>query len=758
MAHGAGEMLNRLYANGDYPGLEREASALAARSPEIGLYWQVLGVAQLAQGKDALAALRKAATYLPTDAGVLSQLAGALAGKKLWSEAVDCYQRIHALTPSDPAACYNLGVALQGHGDSASAAAAYRRAVALAPNFAGAHFNLGVLLDDERRDEEAAACYRQAVAAEPAHAAARYNLAIVLWRLGSLDEAEAMLRQTRKLCPEDTDVLNNLGLLLETRGNAAEAEHCYREALRLRPGFAEAVNNLGLALFSMKRFDEAEAAFAEALRLKPAFAEACNNLAALLYRQGRLEASEAAYRRALAYQPDYPEASTNLCQVLIDMGRLDEAEAGARAVLARQPSYAPAWSLLLFSHNYSGRVSPSACLEEARAYGRAMSARVRHRFEAWCCVLPPMRLRVGLVSGDLRDHPVGYFLESLLAQLDPRRVELFAYPTNHETSALTERIRPRFSAWRPLAGLEDAAAARLIHDDGVHVLIDLSGHSAHTRLPLFAWRPAPVQVAWLGYFATTGLAEMDYVLVDEVGVPPRAQGMFTERVRYLPDSRLCFSPPDPVPAVAVPPSAATGHLTFGCFQHLSKISDATLALWGRVFGQLATARLHIQSPQLGAGHAATTAALMQRLRDVGIADGRVSIHGMMSREHYLAAYSAVDALLDTYPYPGGTTTCEALWMGVPTLTLAGTTMIERQGASLLAAAGLGGWIAEDADAYVRKAVALAADLPALAALRANLREHIRLSPLCDAVRFARAFETELWQLWSDHERATPGAA
>lgn len=751
MAHGAGEMLNRLYANGDYPGLEREASALAARSPEIGLYWQVLGVAQLAQGKDALAALRKAATYLPTDAGVLSQLAGALAGKKLWSEAVDCYQRIHALTPSDPAACYNLGVALQGHGDSASAAAAYRRAVALAPNFAGAHFNLGVLLDDERRDEEAAACYRQAVAAEPAHAAARYNLAIVLWRLGSLDEAEAMLRQTRKLCPEDTDVLNNLGLLLETRGNAAEAEHCYREALRLRPGFAEAVNNLGLALFSMKRFDEAEAAFAEALRLKPAFAEACNNLAALYYRQGRYDAAEAAYRRALDCQPDYPEARTNLCQALIDMGRLEEAEAGARAVLAQHPSYAPAWSLLLFAHNYSGRVSPAACLEEARAYGRAMSARVCQRFEDWRCAVPPARLRVGLVSGDLRDHPVGYFLESLLAQIDPQRIELFAYPTNHEASALTQRIRPHFAAWRPLAGLEDDAAARLIHDDGVHVLVDLSGHSAHTRLPLFAWRPAPVQVAWLGYFATTGLAEMDYILVDEIGVPPEARGMFTERVRYLPESRLCFSPPDPAPTVAPPPSVAAGYPTFGCFQHLSKIGDATLALWGRVFEQLATARLHIQSPQLGANQPAATSALLQRLRSVGIGDERVTIRGSVPRTQYLASYAAVDVLLDTYPYPGGTTTCEALWMGVPTLTLAGATMIERQGASLMAAAGLGDWVAEDADTYVRKALALAADLPALADLRAHLRERVRWSALFDAPRFARAFEACLWQLWSERE-------
>lgn len=758
MARGHDETLNRLYANGDFPGLEREASSLVARFPTTGFYWQVLGVALSAQGKDALAAFRKAAECLPTDAGVLSQLAGTLAGRQLWAEAAGCYQRLCALTPSDPAAFYNLGVALQGIGDLAGAAESYRRAVALAPNFAPAHFNLGVLLEDEGRDEQAAATYRQAIAADPAHAAACYNLAIVCRRLGRLDEAQAMFLQALQLCPGDVDVLNNLGLLLDARGNAADAERCYREALRLRPGFAEAENNLGLALFAMKRLDEAEAAFAGTLRQKPTFAEAWNNLAALYYRQGRYEASEAAYRRALDCLPDYPEAGTNLCQVLIDMGRLDEAEAGARAVLERHPSYAPAWSLLLFAHNYSGRVSPADCLEEARAYGRAMSARVRHRFETWHCAVPPARLRVGLVSGDLRDHPVGYFLESLLAQLDPQRIELFAYPTNHDTSALTGRIRPHFAAWRPVAGLEDEAAARLIHEDGVHVLIDLSGHSAHTRLPLFAWRPAPVQVAWLGYFATTGLAEMDYILVDKVGVPPEARGMFTEHVRYLPESRLCFSPPDPAPAVAASPSAETGHLTFGCFQHLSKISDTTLSLWGRIFGQLATARLHIQSPQLGASQPATTATFMQRLRNAGIPDARVSIHGIVPRESYLASYAAVDVLLDTYPYPGGTTTCEALWMGVPTLTLAGTTMIERQGASLMAAAGLPEWIAEDADAYVRKAVALADDLPALAALRTGLRERVRVSPLCDALRFARAFEAELWSLWSDYERATPGAA
>jgi protein O-GlcNAc transferase len=388
--------------------------------------------------------------------------------------------------------------------------------------------------------------------------------------------------------------------------------------------------------------------------------------------------------------------------------------------------------------------SPAQCLEEARNYGKAVSQKVTTRFTSWSCEPRPGRLRVGMVSGDLHNHPVGYFLEGLLANLDPARVELIAYPTDSRTDELTARIKPRFAGWKPLGGLSDEAAARLIHADGVHVLLDLAGHTEQNRLPVFAWKPAPVQATWLGYFATTGVAEMDYLLADAAGVPEAQRGEFTESIWYLP-TRLCFSPPDADLPVAGLPALQNGRITFGCFQRVTKVGDEVLAVWGRILGALPDSRLRWQSKQLG--DPAVAARFVERLRQHGINPAQVVMHGETTREAYLAAHAEVDAILDTFPFPGGTTTCEALWMGVPTLTLSGGTLLARQGASMLGAAGLQDWVAQDAEEYIAKAVALSADLPGLAALRAGLRERVRISPLFDAHRFAESFGDALWGMW-----------
>jgi predicted O-linked N-acetylglucosamine transferase (SPINDLY family) len=322
---------------------------------------------------------------------------------------------------------------------------------------------------------------------------------------------------------------------------------------------------------------------------------------------------------------------------------------------------------------------------------------------------------------------------------------VFAYPTHHHGDALTDRLRAHCAGWTLLYGHSDAAAARLIHADGIHVLIDLSGHTAHNRLPVFGYKPAPVQVTWLGYFATTGVAEIDYLLADPVSVPPAHQSHFSEAIWYLPDSRLCFTPPAAEMPVTPLPALANGFVTFGNFQNLAKLNDAVLSLWARVLTALPNARLRLQNKQLA--DAEVRQQLGQRLQRVGIGVDRVTMHGPQPREAYLAAHGEVDLILDTFPFPGGTTTCESLWMGVPTLTLAGDRLIGRQGASLLAAAGLSDWIAPDPEQFVVQAVARANDLPALAALRTGLRAQVLASPLFDAPGFATNFASALWAMW-----------
>jgi predicted O-linked N-acetylglucosamine transferase (SPINDLY family) len=317
---------------------------------------------------------------------------------------------------------------------------------------------------------------------------------------------------------------------------------------------------------------------------------------------------------------------------------------------------------------------------------------------------------------------------------------------------VTERLSNYFIDWKPLVDLCDAAAAQLIHNDDIHILLDLSGYTGHNRLPVFAWKPAPIQVSWLGYWATTGVAEMDVILVDKVGVPEQNHWHFTEKVHYLPDTRLCFTAPPFAILFSKLPVLSKGYITFGCFQNLSKVTDAVLTAWQKILQQLPTARLRFQGKQFR--DAMFTEQFIARLERFGITAQRVSTHSISSREDYLRAYHAVDFVLDTFPFTGGTTTCEALWMGVPTLTLAGETLLARQGASLLSAAGLPNWIVASESEYIKQAVVFANNLDYLASLRSRLREQVLASALFDGERFARNFENTLWQLWHDYQSVT----
>jgi predicted O-linked N-acetylglucosamine transferase (SPINDLY family) len=502
---------------------------------------------------------------------------------------------------------------------------------------------------------------------------------------------------------------------------------------------------LGTVLQDLGQFEEAAACFRRALQLKPDFITAHNNLGNVLQDLGRLEQAVASYRRALQLKPDFVAAYNNLGIVLQHLGQFSGAEASYRQALGLEPDFDEAQGNLLFTLNYTGR-PPEYHLEEARKYGRMVVKKVSSRFSAWLCTEQPQRLRVGIVSGDLYQHAVGHFLEGLLAHIDPARLELIAYPTHHKEDELTTRIRPYFSAWKPLFGKSDEDAARLIHADGVHVLLDVSGHTAHNRLPIFAWKPAPVQVTWLGLPATTGVAEMDYVLGDPHAIPPEFESHFTETVWRMPESYLCLTvPASPVNVVPLPALTA-GYVTFGSFNNLTKMTDAVVAVWARILESLPNSRLLLKTKQLS--DPVVCEKTRQRFAACGVAPERLLLSGTIaSRDDHLAAYNKVDIALDTFPYPGVTTSVEALWMGVPVLSLRGDRFMSRTAESIAHNAGLPGWVATDEDDYVAKVVAFASDLERLAALRAGLRQQVLASPLFDAPRFARNFEDALWGMW-----------
>lgn len=600
---------------------------------------------------------------------------------------------------------------------------------------------------------QAEAVYQQILQVSPNHPDALHYLGMIAHDVGKIEMAVELISKAIRANPSSPMYYINLGNALKDQGKLEAAVESYQQALSINPDIADAHFNLGFVLrLQGGKLDEAVERFQKALSIKPDFAEAHNNLGNALLAQGKLDAAVESYLKVIAIKPDFAEAYNNLGNALKDQGKLDAAVEHYEKALAIKPDFADAYSNLLFSLNYDAQCFPEQRLAKARLYGGKLMEQAKP-YTTWqvhptgSAGLGMRPLRIGLVSGDLRTHPVGFFLESILAHLNPAQVELVAYSTNRRETELTARIKPHFSAWNTLAGLSDEAAARKIHADGIHILIDLAGHTAHNRLPVFAWKPAPVQVSWLGYFATTGVPGVDYLLADPVSVPVSHREHFTEKVWYLPDTRLCFTPPAASAGLAPSPlpAARNGYITFGCFQNMTKVNDAVLDVWGRIINALPQARLRLQSKQMNCP--VEREHLQQRLARVGIRPEQVAIAGAVPREAYLEAHADVDIILDTFPYPGGATTCEALWMGVPTLTLAGGTMLARQGASLLTCAGLEDWVASSEDDYVARALVHASNINRLVQLRSSLRSQLLASPLCNAPLFARNLENTFQGMW-----------
>ncbi len=564
-----------------------------------------------------------------------------------------------------------------------------------------------------------------------------------------LDALGAQLKAI-EVMPPKAELYSNLGNLQFSLDRFADAETSYRMCLGLDPNHPNGHYNYGLLLLQAHRPREAEAHLRAALRLGPGSAPIAYHAAVSLLDQKQFSQAIPLLHRALELQPDYAEAHDSLSFAFLHLGRIDDALREAEAAVALGPENALLLGNLLFTLNFS-TASTADVVGKARAYGELVSAKAgAGRFSSWSRKAAPGKLRIGFVSGDFKGHPVSFFLMGLLEAIDRSRFEFFAYSTVRFEDDYTQKVKAAVDSFQLLSLTGDEQAAQQIHEDGVDILIDLAGHTGHGRLPVFAFRPAPVQVSWLGYFAATGVAQMDYVLVDPVAVPPAEVGQFTESAWYLPDTRLCFTPPDGAPEPGPPPALKNRYPTFGCYQGLPKVNDQVLECWRTIFKALPRARLRWQCMQFTDPQARTLAAA--RLRRHGIADHRVELLQSESRLDYLRSLAQVDLILDTFPFPGGTTTCEALWMGVPTLTLAGHNLLSRQGESMMAAAGLGRWIARDRAHYQAMAIAVLDDLPALTQLRSQMRPLLQKSPLFDNRRFARNFEQAMQDLW----RAGPG--
>lgn len=616
------------------------------------------------------------------------------------------------------------------------------------------HMRLGRVAVTAGRYPEASDYFSQAVIGNPADAASRIALGVSLMEQGRYAEAKPHLSRALLLDAENAEACYLLGKLCLETGHVHPAIAHFGEALSLNPNFEFALRDLSRALFQSGRKDDARSLISKGLALYPESADFHFYQGNICVNDRRLEEAIAWYAKALEIDPDYAEVHDNISHALVELGRPEQAVASARRALELRPAYLAAYNNMLWAMLFLPGQPSGEYLAEAQNFGeKALADAVP--FTAWhgsrrgaTAQLDRQHLRVGLVSGDLRVHAVGFLLEGVLPKLHSANLELIAYSMNPADDGLTERLKGHFSNWNSIVGLSDEEAARKIHADGIDVLIDLAGHTAHNRLPVFAWKPAPLQVSWLGYLASTGVPGIDYVLADAVSAPQAVRNQFTEQVWCLPETFNCFTPPSVPSALEVTstPALRNGFVSFGSFQRMNKINERVLSLWARILTACPTAVLRLQNAQLGDPH--VRQRILDALQRKGIDSDRVRLAGETAkREDYLAAYAQVDIILDTYPYPGVTTTGEALWMGVPTVTLAGDTLLRRVGASLLICAGLEQWVAWNDDEYVSLAVRQSSDLEGLARLRAGLRQKVAATALFDAGRFAWQFEDALFAMW-----------
>lgn len=645
-----------------------------------------------------------------------------------------------------------FGQAVQCHqaGQLKDAGALYQRILDINPNLAEAHCNLGSVQNNLGDNAAAEQSHRRAIALKPEYADAHGNLGYVLSDLGRLDEAITCYEQALTYNPEDANLHNSLGSALQELDCHGEAITCFEAALALGPKFAEAHGNLGISLKETDRLDEALESYDRALEIQPDFAEAHSNMGNALKDLGRLDDAAVCYHRALAIRPGYAEARSNLGNVLTSLGQLDEALACYEQALADKPDHHLAANNYLHTLLYHPDISNEDLFDASRrmAGGRKLDKDPMPVSGPVPYTVPEKgaRLRVGYLLSDFRDHPLGHNVMALIANHDHQRHEIFCYAELSAPDTVTINFQNHADHWRTVKGLTDIEVADRIRADGVQVLVFLGGQFDENRPTVAAYRPAPVQVS-LFAGATTAIEGMDFWLTDDILHPEDTTEKFIEDLWRLP-SLFTYPRPEHTPPVSALPADENGFVTFASFNKPSKMNDHVLDLWAEVLEAVPDSRLmlkfrnYLSSPSIGR-------RILARFKKNGIASDRVRLVSDQDSFHdHLARYAQADIALDTFPFSGATTTFQALWMGIPVISLMGERFITRMGGSLSAQAGLESVTAETAEEFVARAAALAGDRDRLRELRATLRKRIGASTLCDGPAYARSVEAAFREMWA----------
>lgn len=666
-------------------------------------------------------------------------------------EAVEWIRRAIALGLGSASVYSNLGEAYRTMGRFDDAIEAYRGALQRKPDHGAAYCNLGIALKQQGRIEEAIAALRQGIHFLPDYLDAHRNLAACLAEQGQFDEAGALYRLVLRRRPDAADSWFDLSVLLVREGKLEEAMVACRRTIEIDPKFVQAHHNLGTALVDRGEWEAAITTLRHTLALRPDYAEAHYNLANALRGAGRLDEARESYQRAIELKPDYLDALNNLGNACKAQGRGDEALAAFRAAAECPGAGAGIFSnLILLLHYLPGIDGRTIAAEQARwnrRFSDPLASQIRPHANDRD---PERRLRIGYVSPDFCDHTLGRNLLPLLRNRDRASFEIICYSDALHPDQRTAEFRGLADQWREITRMSDERVAEMIRQDEVDILVDLALHTAGNRLPVFAREPAPVQVSFAGYPGTAGVEAIRHRISDPCLESGGGAKTDEERERvHLIDSFWCYDPCGMDIAVNWLPALTAGRVTFASLNNYTKVNEPLLRLWARVLAAVDDSRLMLLSPQ--GSHRQRVLEIMQAER---VAEDRVEFVVECPRREYLERYHRVDVTLDSFPYNGHTTSLDALWMGVPVVSLAGEQIVSRGGLSQLPNLGLEWLVAFSEDDYVRAAAELARDVSRLAELRRTLRPRMEASVLMDGVRFARGIEKAyraMWREWCERE-------
>jgi predicted O-linked N-acetylglucosamine transferase (SPINDLY family) len=675
------------------------------------LFEMAFSAHQAGRLSDAESLYRKLLDEQPNQTDALNRLGVLAIQTGRYEVAVDCISRAIKFRPRTPDYHYNLGLAYLNQGKKSDAELQFRTATELKPDYAEPHNNLAILLRDQGRTEEALIHFRKVVELEPSAGEARFNL---------------------------TNALRNVGKL-------SEAVDEYKKAIALGFSSADLYCLLGVTYQQMEQFDAAINSFEHAVELNPGFAEAQFALGSAQKHLNQFAASSESYRRALSINPGWFEAHVGLNITLKSQGLLNEALENMRDTLALKPD-AECHSGLIHTLNCDPNCSAEELLEEGRRWNDChvdslQTSRYRYSEDR----SPERRLRIGYLSPDFKRHPVGFFFRSVFVEHNRAEFEVIAYSSVEARDDLTVMFAESADRWRDVEKLDNDALADMVNEDGVDILIDLAGHTYGNRLLTLALRPAPIQLCGGGHIGTTGVDGVDYLISDQFHTPAGSEKFYSEILLRLPDGYICYEPPDYAAEVKDLPARDRGYVTFGCYNNLWKVTPQVVEVWSEILSSLPGSRVRLQSAALAED--ITRNRIHSLFDSHGIDSSRVELVGSVGHSVLLDNYGLIDIALDSFPYSGGLTTCEALWMGVPVITLSGEAFASRHSTSHLSNVGLEGFIAKTKEEYISVATSLARNLDYLEATRETLRSRMAASPLCDYVGYTRNLEAGLRDLW-----------